>query len=180
MGNGARLFILVVSLLGVSCRRSQVVAEAQPTQGRESGAQARPQSYWAALADMARHNQDFRRVVFTGSRMQLVLMSIPPGGEIGQEMHARVEQALFCVAGSGVAILNGVQSRFAAGDAVIVTPGTRHNFRNTGQEALQLYTLYSPPNHIDGRVQHTQADAQADRQDEEFGRQVEGGVGAPK
>ncbi len=173
MGNGMRLFVVVVSLTGLGCHRREVAAQAQAGQPAPDAA-ARPKAYWTPLAELARRNQDFRHVLFTGARMQLVLMSIPPDGDIGEEAHANVEQALFCVNGSGVAIINGVQSRFVAGDALIVTMGTRHNVRNTGQEPLQLYTLYSPPNHIDGRVQHTQADAKADREDEAFGRQVEG------
>lgn len=174
MGSGTKVMLLAMGLLGVACnRRIEGAAQAQAPLAKRDGS-ARTPIYQAALLDLARHNQDFRHVVFTAERMQLVLMSIPPGGEIGEEMHARVEQALFCVSGAGTATINGVNSRFAAGDAAIVGMGTRHNFRNTGKEPLQLYTLYSPPNHIDGRVQHTQADAKADRADEEFGRQVEG------
>jgi mannose-6-phosphate isomerase-like protein (cupin superfamily) len=173
MGNGIRV-LMVACVLCTGCnRRTEGTAQADPAK-RGGAATAPTQRYQAPIMDLALHNQDYRHVVFTGTRMQLVLMSIPPGGDIGEETHARVEQALFCVAGSGVAVLNGVESRFAAGDAVVVTMGTRHNFRNTGKEPLQLYTVYSPPNHIDGRVQRTKLDADQDRADEEFGRRVEG------
>lgn len=175
MGKSAWL-LLLACLLDMGCRRgAERPAQAQVASAKRDGAAtAQGRTYQAALADQALHNQDFRRVVFTGMRMQLVLMSLPPGEDIGEETHARVEQALFCVAGSGVAIINGVESRFAAGDAVFVTMGTHHNFRNTGQEPLQLYTIYSPPNHIDGRVQRTKADAVRDQADEDFGRRIEG------
>lgn len=175
MGNRGCLLI-VACLASMGCNRgTEKIAQAQlaPAQ-RDGAATAQGRTYQAALADQALHNQDYRRVVFTGMRMQLVLMSIPPGGDIGEETHARVEQAFFCAAGSGVAVLNGVENRFTAGDVVLVTMGTRHNFRNAGNEPLQLYTIYSPPNHIDGRVQHTKADAVQDQGDEEFGRRIEG------
>lgn len=175
MGNRGCLLI-VACLASMGCNRgTERVAQAQLAPAKRDGAaSAQGRTYQAALADQALHNQDYRRVVFTGMRMQLVLMSIPPGGDIGEEMHARVEQAFFCVAGTGAAFLNGVETPFTAGDVVFVTMGTRHNFRNTGNEPLQLYTIYSPPNHIDGRVQHTKADAVQDQADEEFGRRIEG------
>ncbi len=175
MGKGVWVLVMAC-LLATDCnRRTEKAAQAQGEPAkRDGGTTAQGQTYQAALADLALRNDDYRHVLFTGTRMQLVLMSIPPGGDIGEEAHARVEQALFCVAGSGVAVINGVESRFAAGDVVVVTMGTRHNFRNTGQEPLRLYTIYSPPNHIDGRVQHTRRDAEQDRADEEFGRRVEG------
>ncbi|MEK9209065.1 MAG: cupin domain-containing protein, partial [Patescibacteria group bacterium] len=76
---------------------------------------------------------------------------------------------LFFLSGSGKAILDGVESVVMAGDAVVVTPGTEHNFINDGSEPLKVYTIYTPPNHIDGRVHVTKADADADTADEEFG-----------
>ncbi len=69
-------------------------------------------------------------------------------------------------------MLDGKESAVAAGDVVVVTPGTRHNFINTGDEPLKVYTLYAPPNHIDGRVHRTKEDADADREDEDFGEAV--------
>lgn len=114
-------------------------------------------------------NEDFRRVIFTGANSQLVLMSIPPGGEVGQETHKDVEQILYFQSGTGEAILDGKVSPLAAGDVVIVTPGTQHNFKNTGKVPLKIFTSYAPPNHIKGRVQHTKIDADADVQDEAFG-----------
>jgi len=126
------------------------------------------------VVSAARSNENFRRVLFTGEHSQLVVMTIPPGGEVGDERHEHVEQTLFCLSGNGTAILDGSRSPFAPGDAVVVTPGTRHNFLNTGTEPLRIYTIYAPANHIDGRVHRTKADADADQADEEFGH----GVGA--
>ena len=113
-------------------------------------------------------NTNFRKVFFTGPKSQLVVMSIPPGGEIGEEMHEHVEQTLFFLSGSGTAHLDGAVSAIGPGSVVVVTPGTRHNFVNTDTEALKVYTVYSLPNHIDGRVHATKADADADTEDEVF------------
>ncbi|HTK05441.1 MAG TPA: cupin domain-containing protein [Candidatus Eisenbacteria bacterium] len=120
----------------------------------------------------AGENGDFRRVLFTGAKSQLVVMCVPPGGEIGEETHAKVEQTLFFLSGSGEGMLDGETFPVGAGDAVVVTPGTRHNFRNTGEDAMRVSTVYAPPNHIDGRVHRTKADADADAEDEAFGEGV--------
>ncbi len=114
-------------------------------------------------------NEDFRRVLFTGANSQLVVMSIPPGGEVGQETHKHVEQILYFQSGTGKAILDGKTTPIRPGDVVVVTPGTQHNFINTGTVPMKITTTYAPPNHIDGRIQHTKADADADHQDEAFG-----------
>ena len=129
--------------------------------------------YHANVAQLARDNDNYRRVLFTGDKSQLVVMSIAPGDDIGQETHARVEQTIVCVSGNGRLSLNGVESNFGPGDVVVVPPGTKHDVRNVGSGALELYTIYVPPNHIDQRVQATKADAHADQADEAFGRRVE-------
>lgn len=126
-------------------------------------------SYVGDIFREAAENRNFRKVVKTGKRSQLVVMSIPPGGEVGEETHEHVEQTLFIHSGSGTAYLNGVASTIGEGSAVIVTPGTRHNVVNTGAEPLKIFTVYAPPNHIDGRVHATKADADADHEDEAFG-----------
>jgi mannose-6-phosphate isomerase-like protein (cupin superfamily) len=99
-------------------------------------------------------------------------MEIPVGGEIGMEKHEHVEQTLFFLSGSAEAILNGKKESVVAGDVVVVTPGTEHNFVNTGTEPLKVCTVYAPPNHIDGRIHKTKADADADRVDEAVGESV--------
>lgn len=130
-------------------------------------------SYQTNIIEDTKQNENFRRVLFTGARSQLVVMHIPPGGEIGEETHAHVEQSLFFLSGSGKSILDGVEAPIMAGDVVVVTPGTKHNFMNTGTEPLKVYTIYAPPNHIDGRVHATKADADADTADESFGEAVQ-------
>jgi len=104
-------------------------------------------------------NQDFRRVVYTAPRQQLVVMSIPPGGDIGEETHDDVDQFIRCEAGTGTAVLNGTVHTLEDGVAVIVPAGVRHNIINTSSsESLKLYTLYSPPEHKDQTVHKTKND----------------------
>ena len=117
-------------------------------------------------------NTYFRKVLFTGTRSQLVVMSIPSGGEVGEETHKYTEQTLFFLSGTGKAILDGKESPIGAGDVVVVTPGTKHNFINTGTVPLKIYTVYAPPNHIDGRIHLTKAEADADAADEAIGEQL--------
>lgn len=126
--------------------------------------------YQANIVKVTSDNQDFRHVLFTGVKSQLVVMSIPPGGEVGQEMHKDVEQILYFQSGSGEAIMDGQTTPIVPGDVVVVTPGTQHNFRNTGNVPMQITTTYAPPNHIDGRIQRTKAEADADVEDEAFGQ----------
>lgn len=83
-----------------------------------------------------------------------------------------MEQVLFFLSGTGKATLDGKESSVRAGDVVVVTPGTRHNFINDGKEPLKIYTVYAPPNHIHGRIHPTKANADADVEDEEFGHRV--------
>jgi mannose-6-phosphate isomerase-like protein (cupin superfamily) len=128
-------------------------------------------SFRTNLNKVTKENPDFREVLFTGQKSQFVVMHIPVGGEIGEETHDHVEQTLYFLSGTGEAILNGETSNVGPGDIVIVTPGTKHNFKNTGSEPLKIATVYTPPNHIDGRIHHTKADADADTEDEEFGHQ---------
>ena len=117
-------------------------------------------------------NPNYREVLFTGARSQLVAMSIPPGTEIGEEVHAHVEQTLYIHAGEGEAVLDGRSTPVKTGDVVVVTPGTRHNIVNTGSAHLKIATVYAPPNHIDGRIHRTKAEADADAEDEAFGERV--------
>ena len=129
-------------------------------------------SFKINITSATAENDHFRSVLFTGGKSQLVVMSIPPGGEIGEETHDNVEQTLFFQSGKGEAILNDETSPISDGDIVVVTPGTKHNFKNTGAVPLKVWTVYSPPNHIDGRVHATKADADADKEDEEFGHMI--------
>ena len=106
-------------------------------------------------------NEDFRKVLYTASNCQLVVMALKPQEEIGAEVH-KLDQFFRVEEGHGEAVLDGVRTAIQAGSAVVVPAGARHNIINTGSESLKLYTIPSPPNHRDGVVHHTRADAEAD------------------
>jgi len=114
-----------------------------------------------------RENTQFRKVLYTGHNTQLVLMSLPPGGEIGSEVHPDNDQFFRFEAGTGKVTIDGNEYAVGDGSVVIVPAGAEHNVVNTSEtEPLQLYTLYSPPHHKDGVVHATREEAEAD--DEEF------------
>ena len=113
------------------------------------------------ILDAARKNDAFRREVLTGEHSQVVVMAIPPGGEIGDEVHPETDQLLLFVDGRGEARLNGVASPVGSNDLVFVRSGTRHNFVNSGDDPLHLITVYAPPEHAPGTVHQTKADADA-------------------
>ena len=126
-------------------------------------------SYQINIIKETKENKNFRHVLFTGRRSQLVVMNIPAGGEVGEEVHKYSEQTLFFLSGTAEAILNDKKFPVVPGDVVVVTAGTKHNFINTGKEDLKIYTVYAPANHIDGRIHHTKAEADADKADEAIG-----------
>lgn len=103
-------------------------------------------------------NEDYRRVLYTGSYTQLVLMTLQPGEEIGEEVHEGHDQFIRVEAGTGYAELDGARHDLEDGSAVVIPSGARHNVVNSGSEPLRLYTLYSPPEHEDGTVHPTKAD----------------------
>ena len=113
------------------------------------------------IADIAGSNPDFRQVLWTGQHAQIVVMTIPTGGEIGEEVHEHTDQLLTFVAGTGEADLNGHTHPIEAGDQCAVPAGARHNFRNTGDEPLVLYTVYSPPEHAAEAAYATKEEADA-------------------
>lgn len=106
-------------------------------------------------------NTEFRRVLYTAQHCQLVVMALKPKEEIGAEIH-KLDQFFRVEGGSGEAVLDGVATAISAGFALVVPAGTKHNIVNTGSVPLKLYTLYAPPNHRDGVVHHTRADALVD------------------
>lgn len=114
------------------------------------------------IKKLAQENSNFRKVIHTGKHAQLVLMSIPVGGDIGEEVHPDVDQLLFFVEGKTEAILNGESKEVKEDEVVFVPAGTTHNFKNAGDEDLKLYTVYSPPNHADGTIHTTKEDAERD------------------
>jgi mannose-6-phosphate isomerase-like protein (cupin superfamily) len=111
------------------------------------------------IATEAEKSSDFRRVLWTGEHTQLVIMTIPPGGEIGEEVHEDTDQILTFVSGTGKAIVSGSEKNVAQGDLVVVPAGLKHNFVNTGENPLILYTVYGPPEHAEGAVHRTKEEA---------------------
>ena len=108
------------------------------------------------------NNSNFRRVLYTGKYSQLVLMSLKPGEEIGEEVHKTVDQFFRFERGEGIVSIDGIKHRIVDGDAVVVPAGAKHNVTNTSKSAeLRLYTIYSPPEHQDGTVRKTKAEALA-------------------
>lgn len=112
------------------------------------------------IAQLARENDDFRKVIWTGDETQLVLMAIPENEEIGGEVHEGHDQLLYFVCGEGRAKIGDHEMDVAAGDVSIVPSGWYHNFRNTGSGMLKLYTTYSPPEHEPGTEHATRREAQ--------------------
>ncbi len=107
-------------------------------------------------------NDNFRKVLYTAKNMQLVVMSLDAGEEIGLETHPEHDQFIRVDKGNAKAILNGEASELSDGSCVIIPAGVEHNVVNTGDGELKLYTIYSPPEHPDGTVHATKADAMAD------------------
>ncbi len=118
------------------------------------------------IEKLALENEFFRKVLFTADNCQLVLMSLKPGEDIGEEVHD-LDQFFRIESGEGKMVLNGVDSKIEDGSAIVVPKGTKHNLINTGTVSLKLYTIYSPPNHLDGTIHKTKEEAMAD-EDEHF------------
>ncbi len=110
------------------------------------------------IEQLTKDNDDFRRVLYTGKNLQLVLMALRPGEEIGEEVHDDRDQFFRIEDGSGEVMIDGVRHRVEDDDAIIVPAGARHNVVNTGKSSLRLYTLYGPPEHRDGVVHHRKAE----------------------
>jgi len=113
------------------------------------------------IATSAEQSADFRRVLWTGVHTQLVIMTIPPGGEIGVETHEHNDQILNFLSGTGEAFVGGERKAVTQGDLVVVPAGTEHNFINTGPNPLVLSTVYGPPDHAPGTVHTTKEEADA-------------------
>lgn len=121
--------------------------------------------YITNIENATKENADYRRVLYTAKNTQLVLMTLKPGEEIGEEVH-ELDQFIRFEEGEGNVILDGMNQNIKADDAVVIPQGTRHNVINTGTTPLKLYTIYSPPEHRDGVIHASKADAEAD--DEHF------------
>ena len=111
------------------------------------------------IEELTEKNDDFRRVLYTGHNLQLVLMAIQPGDEIGEEVHEDRDQFFRIEEGEGEVWIDGVCHKVKADDGIIVPQGTRHNVISRGTEPLRLYTIYGPPEHVDGTVHATCAQA---------------------
>ena len=122
--------------------------------------------YTVNIEEQTEANTDFRRVLYSGSRLQLVVMSVAPGEELGGEIHDDTDQFFRIESGKGRIVIDGVPHKVKAGDGVIVPAGAHHNVICTGHDALKLYTIYGPPHHRDQLVQKTKAEA--DASDEAF------------
>jgi mannose-6-phosphate isomerase-like protein (cupin superfamily) len=119
--------------------------------------------YVKNIEGLAIMNSEFRQVLYTARNCQLVLMALKPKEDIGAEVH-KLDQFFRVEEGSGEAVLDGITTAISTGFAVLVPAGTRHNIINTGDGPMKLYTLYAPPNHRDGIIHHTRADAEADNE----------------
>lgn len=129
--------------------------------------------YIANIEKLSLENEYFRKVLYTAKNSQLVLMSLKPGEDIGEEVH-ELDQFLRCEAGEGRAVLNGLEYEISDGFSIVVPAGTKHNIINTSlDKPLKLYTLYSPPDHLDGTIHKTKEDALADSEDHFDGKTTE-------
>ncbi|MEK7650273.1 MAG: cupin domain-containing protein [Patescibacteria group bacterium] len=128
--------------------------------------------YIANIEKLTLENENFRKVLYTDQKSQLVLMSLQAGEEIGEEVHD-VDQFLRVERGLGQAILNDLSQDISDGSVIIVPAGTKHNLVNSGSDLMKLYTLYMPPHHRDGVIHETKKDAEADTGDEFDGKTTE-------
>ena len=119
------------------------------------------QGYCDDIQKRTIENDAFRHVLYTGGHIQLVLMTLQPGEEIGEEVHTDRDQFFRFEEGEGAVDIDGTENRVSDNFAVIVPAGARHNGRNTGAGPLRLYTIYGPPEHLDRLVERTRADAMA-------------------
>ena len=117
--------------------------------------------YLADIEKLTEDNTAFRHVLYTGHHLQLVLMSLKPGEDIGMETHKTHDQFFRIEKGHGEIVIDGTTRKAKSGDAIIVPAGAQHNLINTGNKPMRLYTLYGPPNHVDALLEKRKADAQA-------------------
>lgn len=116
--------------------------------------------YAEDIKKLTKENSNFRKVLHTGVQCQIVIMNIPVGEDIGQETHPGVDQILYFIDGECEATLNGETKTVKEHAIVFVPAGTSHNFKNSGDKDLELFTIYAPPEHADGTIHATKADAQ--------------------
>ncbi|MEH6725472.1 MAG: cupin domain-containing protein [Hyphomicrobiales bacterium] len=111
------------------------------------------------IEKLTEDNENFRQVLYTGKNLQLVLMALVPGDEIGEEVHEDRDQFFRIEVGTGDVWIDGIANKVKADDGIIVPAGAKHNVINTGSGPLKLYTIYGPPEHVDGTIHATSSDA---------------------
>lgn len=121
--------------------------------------------FHANIEQLTVNNDNFRKVLYTSVHMQLVLMSLLPGEEIGEEIHEGNDQFFRFEQGKGQCIIDGNKYEIADGDVIIIPSGAKHNVINTGSDSLKMYTIYTPPHHKDGIVRATRKDAEENEED---------------
>ncbi len=124
--------------------------------------------YRDKIEELTLNNTDFRRVLYTGEDIQLVLMTLKPGEEIGEEVHADKDQFFRFESGTGEVRINDRANPVEDGIAVIVPAGAKHNVVNTGDDLLTMYTIYGPPDHKDKTVHVTKEQAERDHDNDEY------------
>jgi mannose-6-phosphate isomerase-like protein (cupin superfamily) len=130
------------------------------------------QGYIINIDKATEENTNFRKVLYTGKNSQLVLMSLKPGEEIGEEIH-ELDQFIRVEEGKGIAVLDGIEHQIEDGSAVVIPAGCKHNVINGNEEDMKLYTVYSPPEHKDGIIHESREVAMADPDDHFDGKTTE-------
>ena len=167
--------VLALAAVAATLGCSKYTPPPSRAQARGGGGVAEMQaaaSFHTSVRQAADLNDAFRRVLFTGAKSQIVLMTIPPGTDIGLETYAHVEQVLYVAGGRGKVLVGRTEWPLAEGDLVVVTPGSPHDVINTGVEPLRIVTVDTPPRHMDGVVHSGKEAADTDLADKAFGAAV--------
>ena len=162
--SGLLVLVMLVSCTESPESRPQSEPQPNPVQAPDAdigSAGDAKKGFVADIEELTTENTNFRQVLYTGGHLQLVLMSLEPGEEIGEEVHSGIDQFIRVEQGQGQAIINGTRHDIEDDDAVVVPAGARHNVVNTGDGPLRLYTVYGPPEHRDGVVRATRPEALA-------------------
>jgi mannose-6-phosphate isomerase-like protein (cupin superfamily) len=158
--------LLAMALVIIPCSYADGASDKMASNahaGKTNGKGVTMKGYVQNIEELTVKNTDFRRVLYTSKQSQLVLMALHPKGEIGAEAH-KSDQFFRVEEGSGETVIDGVRTAIQAGFAIIIPGGANHNIINTGTVPMKLYTIYSPPNHRDGVIHHTRAEAEADNE----------------
>ena len=144
------------------------MADKHDRSGENVGEGNGKKGYRDHIEGLTLNNTDFRRVLYTGEHLQLVLMTLQPGEEIGEEVHEDKDQFFRFESGTGEVRINDVANPVEDGIAVIIPAGAKHNVVNTGDEPLTMYTVYGPPDHKDRTVHKTKDQAERDHDNDEY------------